>query len=61
TIGEGSIIASGSVVTKSIPPMCFAAGIPAVVKKDISDKLKKNYSDLEFQRILDKRKREFGI
>jgi len=29
TIGEGSIVACGSVVTKSIPPLCFAAGVPA--------------------------------
>jgi acetyltransferase-like isoleucine patch superfamily enzyme len=61
TIGEGSIIASGSVVTKSIPPFVFAAGIPAVVKSDISSKLKKNYSEKEFKSILDKRRREYGI
>lgn len=61
TIGEGSIIASGSVVTKSIPPLVFAAGIPAQVKKDLAPKLKKNYSDEEFQRILEKRKADFGF
>ena len=61
TIGEGSIIASGSVVTKSIPPMVFAAGIPAEVKKDISVKLRKNYTDDEFNAILSKRKQEYGI
>lgn len=61
TIGEGSIIASGSVVTKSIPPMVFAAGIPAEVKKDISVKLRKNYSGEEFDAILTKRKHEYGI
>lgn len=33
-IGEGSIIAAGSVVTKSIPPFVIAGGIPAkVIKK----------------------------
>lgn len=34
TIGEGSIIGAGSVVTRSIPPYTFAAGVPArVVRK----------------------------
>lgn len=61
TIGEGSIVASGSVVTKSIPPLVFAAGIPAEIKKDIADKLRKNYSEDEFESILTKRKIEFGI
>lgn len=60
TIGEGSIIASGSVVTKSIPPLVFAAGVPAEVKKDIAPKLKKNYSESEFETILTKRRSQFG-
>jgi acetyltransferase-like isoleucine patch superfamily enzyme len=33
TIGKGSIIAAGSVVVKSIPPMCVAGGNPAKVIK----------------------------
>jgi acetyltransferase-like isoleucine patch superfamily enzyme len=61
TIGEGSIVVSGSVVTKSIPPLVLAAGTPAVVKKDLSDKLRKNYTDEEFKRIMDKRKTEYGF
>ena len=36
TIGARSIIASGSVVTKSIPPDSIAGGIPAKVIKKIS-------------------------
>lgn len=34
TIGEGAVIAAGSIVTKDIPPYTVAAGIPArVIKK----------------------------
>ena len=37
TIGEGAIIAAGSVVTKNVPPHCLAAGVPAkVVKTDVT-------------------------
>ena len=35
TIGEGAVVASGSVVTRDLPPNCVAAGVPAVVKKRI--------------------------
>ncbi len=33
TIGEGSIVASGSVVTKDVPPYSIVAGVPAKVIK----------------------------
>ena len=36
TIGENSIIGAGSVVTRSIPPNTFAAGIPCKVIKELS-------------------------
>jgi acetyltransferase-like isoleucine patch superfamily enzyme len=36
TIGEGSVIAAGSVVVKDIPAFVVAAGNPARVKKDFS-------------------------
>lgn len=36
TIGEGSIIAAGSLVTKDIPDWCIAAGRPAKVIKYLS-------------------------
>jgi len=34
-VGKGSIIAAGACVTRDIPPYCMAAGVPAVVKKQI--------------------------
>jgi len=36
TVGEFSVIAAGSVVTKTIPPKVIAGGMPAKVLKDIS-------------------------
>lgn len=37
TIGEGAIIAAGSVVTRDIPAHCMAAGVPArVIKNDVT-------------------------
>ena len=35
TVGENTIIAAGSVVTKDIPPGVIAAGIPAKIIKEI--------------------------
>ncbi len=32
-IGRGTIVGAGSVVTKDLPPMTIAAGVPAVVKR----------------------------
>ncbi len=34
-IGKGSVVATGAVVTKDIPPYCVAAGVPARVIKKI--------------------------
>lgn len=37
TIGEGAVVAAGSVVTKNVPPKCLVAGNPAkVIKENIS-------------------------
>lgn len=35
TIGRGSVIGAGALVTHSIPPFVFAAGVPARVVKDL--------------------------
>ena len=34
TIGEGSVVASGAVVTKDVPPHCVVAGNPAKIVKE---------------------------
>jgi acetyltransferase-like isoleucine patch superfamily enzyme len=39
TIGEGAVIAAGSVVTKDVPPYCVAAGVPAKVIKRLKPQL----------------------
>jgi len=36
TIGNNCVIAAGSVVTKDIPPYSVAAGVPAVIKKNLA-------------------------
>jgi len=33
TVGDGSVVAAGSVVTRDVPPRVLVAGAPAVVKK----------------------------
>lgn len=35
TIGEGSVVAAGAVVTKSVPPFTVVAGVPAIPIKHI--------------------------
>jgi acetyltransferase-like isoleucine patch superfamily enzyme len=44
TIGNGSVVAAGAVVTKSIPPFSIAGGVPAKVirKRFTEDELKRH-------------------
>lgn len=42
TIGENSIVAAGSVVTRDIPPNSIAAGIPAKVLREIDEEDRMN-------------------
>ena len=37
TIGRGSVVGAGAVVTHSIPPFVFAAGVPAQVVKNLPE------------------------
>lgn len=43
TIGDNSVIAAGSVVTKDIPPNCVAMGVLCRVVREIGEKDKKYY------------------
>lgn len=60
-IGEGSIVSANSLVQKSIPPMVIAAGNPAKVVADISERLRANYTKEEFEQILAYRKKKYKM
>ena len=60
-IGEGAIVASNSLVNKDVPPMTLCGGVPAKVIKDLSDKLRDNYTPEEFDRLMDERKEKYGM
>ena len=48
TIGEGSVIGAGSVVTKDIPSMVVAAGNPCRVIREVREDDKIQPEDLAF-------------
>lgn len=60
-VGEGAIVAAGSIVNKDVPPLTMVGGIPARFIKDMSEKLKDNYAPEEFERIIKERKERFNI
>lgn len=56
TVGEGSVVSAGSVVTKSVPPMTVVQGNPAVQVAKCGIPLGLRTSRLEFMRKLRKLK-----
>ena len=46
TVGKGSVIGAGSVVTRDIPPMSFAAGVPCKVIREITDEGLKEFEPI---------------
>ncbi|EMF49988.1 Acetyltransferase [Streptococcus parauberis KRS-02109] len=54
TLGKGSIIAAGSVVTKSVPAYTIVGGIPAkVIKERFSEEIKQLLMELDFSKLTD--------
>ncbi|WP_199589186.1 MULTISPECIES: CatB-related O-acetyltransferase [Coprobacillaceae] len=53
-IGQGAVIAAGSIVTKDVPPYAIVAGIPAkIVKYRFSEDLIKELLKIDFSKIDD--------
>lgn len=55
TIGDYAVIATGSVITKDIPPMTMAAGSPAKPRKDLAPQLKEHISEKMYKHLMRKR------
>lgn len=49
TVGDNTVIAAGSVVTRDIPSNCLAAGVPCRVLRELNDKDKEKYPFAEEQ------------
>lgn len=56
-IGDYSVIATGAIVTKSIPPMTLAGGVPAKPIKDLSKELKPYLNNDHFDQLMKIRKK----
>ena len=52
TIGKGSVVAAGAIVTKDVPPYSVATGVPAKVIKQIDEKTKSKTEILQELRQL---------
>lgn len=60
-VGEGAIVASNSLVNRDVPPMTLYGGVPAKFIKDLSEKLRDNYTPEEFEALLNMRREKYGI
>ena len=60
TIGDYSVIATGAIITKDIPPMVLAGGLPARVLKDLSDDLVGEIPENEFSELIRIRNDKFN-
>lgn len=60
TIGDYAVIGNGAIITKDIPPMTFAAGIPAKPIRDLSNDLRPHIPPDEFESLLRLRKEKFN-
>lgn len=58
-IGEGAIVSAGSVVSQDIPPFTVASGNPAKMVADIARIVRRNYSEEEFERLMQERKEKY--
>lgn len=61
TIGQGAIVAAGSVVTKDIPPYAIVAGNPAkVIKYRFSDDVVQKLEKFDYSKLTEERIKKLG-